>query len=158
MRSTTSLADNWEQFMKLNPALIEYVKTNIVTSIDLEATPQDDDSIQNFAAVLEKNTQINSLYFSESQINDNQLQILSRAIKNNKSLCFIDFSINPAITEKGIEYLTEALKQGSSIQVINLSHITLTPKSIDLLNEAVYESLSIIRLIPEEIMTPKAKK
>lgn len=143
--------------MKLNPDLIEYIKTNVIIEIDLIATAQDDKNIKNFADVLKDHCYINSLEFAESQINDDQLYILSEAISQNTSLCFIDLSMNP-ITEKGIEYLAKALEKNTSVQVINLSYIELTPKSIELLNKIAFKSPSITRIIPDEIITQETKQ
>jgi len=143
--------------MKLNPAVIEYYRSNPITTIDLEAESQDTASIRAFASVLEDHHYISTLMFSESSISDEQVQILAAAIAKNRSLRFIDFSSNP-ITGKGIEYLAQALQDNHFIRAVNLSYIELSPSSIELLNRVIYKSQSITRVIPESITSLYAKR
>lgn len=143
--------------MKLNLAAIEYYKNNPVTTVDLEAESQDTASIRAFAEMLKDHHFINFLMFSESNIDDEQVQFLAAAIAKNQSLRFIDLSNNP-ITERGITYVSQALQDNYFIKGINLSYIELTPSSIERLNQAICSSRSIIRVIPEDIMSSATKQ
>ncbi|WP_425362793.1 hypothetical protein [Candidatus Tisiphia endosymbiont of Hybos culiciformis] len=131
--------------MPLEQTIIQQIKNNSITTLDLSSKQIGNAEVKELANLLKDNKSITMLYFWGNQIGDAGAKGLAEALKDNQSITTLDLQ-NNQIGDVGAKGLAEGLKDNKSITTLYLNNNKIGEAGAKGLAEGLKDNKSITTL------------
>lgn len=126
--------------MKNLPILIEDIKNNKKSSLNLSNKDIGPKEMEEIARLLPTDTIIRKLDLSQNKLGPTGIQILCEALKNNKHLQELNVSANH-IRAEGFKALGDLMNTNNTIKVLKRGMNYITPKETEIVGNGIQEGL-----------------